>query len=84
MQTYAGSRIGISCEDPGPVYERSGDLVLQCTVTGVVLSMELVMYTWRSLINAADTLLLSDPAHEDPVFETPDNVDEDTDYKNTG
>ena len=81
MQTYAGSRIGISCEDPGPVYERSGDLALQCTVTGVVLSMELVMYTWRSLINAADTLLLSDPAHEDPVFETPDNVDEDTDYK---
>ncbi len=68
----------VTCTDPDPLYEGSGDIVLDCTAANEPSD---ATYAWVARGSTSDTALLSATTVLKPTFDVPDNVSADTDYE---
>ncbi len=68
----------VRCNAPGPVYEGSDDIALDCSVANEPSG---ATYAWTARGSTANTDLLSSTITLLPTFDVPDNVDADTDYE---
>ena len=74
----------ISCVAPGPVYEKTADFMLDCSVTNEPSG---ATYAWAARGSTSGTSLLSSTTILKPTFDVPDDIDEpsgaDKDYEYT-
>ena len=77
-------KIGVSCDNPDPVYEGSGTLKIQCRVRAVGTGGYGLTHAWTAVGDTPNTALLSPTSSTyiaSPTFSVPDNVDETTIYE---
>ena len=74
--------VALSCANPAPVYEGSGDLALSCAATGAPAGSEYA-YSWEAFQKTSgpsDARLLSATDVASPTFLTPEDVPQTTRY----
>ncbi len=74
--------VALSCANPAPVYEGSGDLALSCAATGAPAGSEYA-YSWEAFHKTSgppDAGLLSATDVASPTFLTPEDVPQTTRY----
>ncbi len=74
--------VALSCANPAPVYEGSGDLALSCAATGAPAGSEYA-YSWEAFHKTSgppDARLLSATDVASPTFLTPEDVPQTTQY----
>ncbi len=72
--------LAVACTDPGPVYEGSEDITLDCTASGAPEG-SVYAYAWTARGSTATTDLLTDKTLLTPAFLVPDDLDETTTYE---
>ena len=73
--------LALACADPGPVYEGSEDITLDCSASGAPGNDPQYTYIWTARGDTPDASLLSATDISSPAFYVPDAVDVTTDYE---
>ncbi len=80
VRVSSADRLDLDCSDPDPVYEGSGEITLDCSVTNEPSG---AMYAWVARGGTSDTDYLTNTDSLRATFSVPDNVDADTNYDYT-
>ena len=72
--------LALTCTDPDPVYEGSGDIPLLCEASGAPAGSE-YDYVWSPRNATPDVSLLSEPDMNNPTFLVPADVSQTTRYE---